>query len=183
MDSLSIYIDRAKSPCEILNDATLLSYFSWDSGSFTDNSPNQMQAWISGTPSIGPGYKNQGLILNSTNSYLTVYAYSILAFPNQPFSTSIWIQPTAWGGTVIHTSTRRTGDGNCCSLLGLTATGSPSTLIFTTAVAVSYLTASATVLPLNQWSHVVQTFSSQNGRKYRIKLWCTCDTNRSCPFF
>ena len=149
-----------------MNDAALLSYFSWDDGSLTDNTPNHMQAWLSGTPSIGPGYKNQGLILERADSYLTAYAYAILAFPNQPFSTSIWVQPTRWGGTIIHTSTEQTGEGICCHVLGLTATGFPSTMIFTTDASVTFVTANTTSLPLNQWSHVVQTFSPENGRKY-----------------
>ena len=149
-----------------MNDATLLSYFSWDSGSFTDNSPNQIQAWMSGSPSIGPGYKNKGLLLNGADSYLTAYAYAILAFPNQPFSTSIWIRPTKWGGTIIHSSTKQAGDGICCHVLGLTARGFPSTMIFTTDATITFVTANTTSLPFNQWSHVVQTFSPENGRKY-----------------
>ena len=182
MDSLSIYVDRAKSSCEMLTDATLLSYFSWDTGSLTDNSPNQMHAWTSGTPSIGPGYKNQGLILDSADSYLTVYAYSILAFQNQPYSISIWIRPTTWGGTIIHTSTQEAGDGICCHVLGLTAKGYPSTMIFTTDASVTFLTANTTSLPLDQWSHVVQTFSPKNGRKYPTRVWNTFGTIRSCLF-
>ena len=141
MDSLSIYIDRAKSPCEIVNDAILMSYFSWDSGSATDNSPNQMQASIIGSASIGPGYKNQGLVTSNDGSYLSVYGYAILAFANQPYSTSIWIQPTQWRGTLIHASTQSTGEGTCWPVLGLTATGSPSTLIFTTGDSISITTA------------------------------------------
>ena len=120
MDSLSIYTDRAKSRCEIVNDATLLSYFSWDKNeSLTDNSPNQIQTWVRGTPSIGPGYKNQGLVLSSEGSHLTINAYPILGFQNQPFSTSIWVKPTSWTGTIIHTSTRPEGNDICYPLLGL----------------------------------------------------------------
>ena len=63
MDSLSIYIDRVKSSCEIMNDATLVSYFSWDNASATDDGPNRMPASITGNTSIGPGYKNQGLVV------------------------------------------------------------------------------------------------------------------------
>jgi hypothetical protein len=55
MDSLSIYIDRGKSSCEIMNDATLLSYFSWDNSSATDDGPNQMQVAINEHPLIGLG--------------------------------------------------------------------------------------------------------------------------------
>ena len=165
MDSLSIYIDRVKSSCETMNDATLVSYFSWDNDAVTDDGPNGMPAWTNGTASIGPGYKNQGLVLNDDGSYLTVYRYSILVFSNQPYSTSIWVRPTHWSGTIIHVGTRANGDGICWSMLGLTATGSPSTLIFTAGDAVSTATANVTV-PLDQWTHIVQTFSPQNGRKY-----------------
>ena len=169
MDSLSIYIDRPKSSCEIMNDATILSYFSWDNDLITDDGPNQMQASVNGNALLGPGFKNQGLVLTSTGSYMSVYGYAILAFVNQPFSISIWVRPTQWGGTIIHSSTKTTGDGTCCPVLGLTASGSPSTLIFTAGDAISIATANATV-PLNQWTHIVQTFSPQNGRKYHTVL-------------
>ena len=80
---------------------------------------------------------------------------------------SIWIRPTQWTGTIVHASIKPTGDGICWPVLGLTATGSPSVLIFTAEDSFRIATANTTA-PLNQWTHIVQTFSLQNGRKYEL---------------
>ena len=165
MDNLAIYTNRVKSACEIMNDATLVSYFSFDGGSLTDSSLNQMQASVSGDVSSVPGYLNVGPGFSSEPSYLTISGYALLGFEDQSFSTSIWIKPSQWHGTIIHISNLEVGNAYCIPILGLTSMGIPSTVIFETQGSKSIVSANTSGLPLNQWTHLVQTFSPDTGRK------------------
>lgn len=166
-DDLAIYTDRVKTACEILNDATSVSYFSWDAASLTDNGLHQMSAILSSNAQIVPGYINEGRGFYYAGSFVSIYGYSMLGLPDQACSTSIWIKPSQWGGTFIHMSNRKDGVGYCVVLLGLSDSGISSTAVYDTGESTSIVTANTTGLPLNRWTHLVARILGSTSQSYR----------------
>jgi hypothetical protein len=105
MDHLTIST-RAKTACEILNDATLAAYFPFD-GSLTDAGPNFLTATASGA-SATTGYVNQGVYLSGTNSYVQISSLTGLGQSNQSFSFAFWMYPII-PGVLVHVHTISNG--------------------------------------------------------------------------
>lgn len=70
---------RAKTAAEILNDATLATWHSFDGGSYTDSGSLRLQATAVNLTSV-PGRVNQAVQFTSSASYYQVNATHIL-FP------------------------------------------------------------------------------------------------------
>jgi hypothetical protein len=166
LDQLRI-TNRVKTPCEILNDASLVAYFPFDS-SYNDIGPNSMigtynpqnnngLSWVSGRI-------NQALNFNSSNSYFQSCGFTALGI-NQPYSIAMWVNPEYQGGTLFHISSAATGSGSWCfPLMGFSSNGSIVVQTWngaTTAVM-------GLILPTNAWTHIVQTWSSTNGLQLYI---------------
>ncbi len=105
LDQLMIYT-RAKTACEILNDATLVAYFSFD-GNYIDSGPNSLSITSSGA-SFTTGYINQGIYLSGSNSYLQVSGLVSLGRSNYSYSLAFWIYPIV-KGVLVHISSNSTG--------------------------------------------------------------------------
>ena len=111
-----------KSPCEILEVATLAGHFKFDSTSpYTDSGPNRAATTHSGS-SITNGYKNEAVSLTgSSTSYFQTWGFTSLGMSDQAFSISLWVQPQTLSGTLVHLSTLSSGTGSeCFPLLGFT---------------------------------------------------------------
>ena len=111
--SFNGYIDnlkvttRAKSASEILADATMVVYFSFDGSSLAqDMGPNEMNGTVSNANAV-TGRVGQGLAFSgAASSYLQIYGFYQLGQSNKPFSFSLWIYPySITGGTLIQKST------------------------------------------------------------------------------
>ena len=86
--------------------------------------------------------------------------FVLLGVTNYPFSISLWVRPTATNGsTLVHLSTTATGQGWCLDLIGFSATGQ----IVITGWEASNQQVVGPILPINAWTHVVDTFSVANG--------------------
>lgn len=106
MDHLTVST-RAKTSCEILNDATLAAYFPFD-GSFTDAGPNFLTTTSSGA-SFTSGFVNQGVYLTGSNSYIQIGGLTGLGRANYTFSIAFWVYPSV-SGVLVHISTASNGE-------------------------------------------------------------------------
>ena len=105
IDQLIVYT-RAKSTCEILNDATLAAYFPFD-GNFIDSGPNSLTLTSSGA-SFTSGYTNQAAYLSGSSSYIQISDLTNLGQRNYPFSIAFWIYPIV-KGVLVHISASSIG--------------------------------------------------------------------------
>ncbi|CAF1690025.1 unnamed protein product, partial [Adineta ricciae] len=93
---------RVKSSEEILDEATLVAYYSFDN-SYDDIGPNQMiNSTFLLTTFDSDGRFHQCLLINSTNlSYFQTTGFYYLGQTNYPFSFSLWIYPFINNGTIL----------------------------------------------------------------------------------
>ena len=146
---------RAKSAAEILNDATLLAYYSFDCGSTLDSGLNLQHGFAIGQSTV-TGRVKDALLFNSSTAYFQTPGFLAFGTANQSFSISLWLRPLNQSGVIMHLSNQSTGDAWCVPLLGFNPSGN----------LVAHLSSSnitGPVLGLNVWTHVVQTFSVAHG--------------------
>jgi hypothetical protein len=135
IDELMVYT-RARTACEILNDATLSAYFPFD-GSFTDSGPNSVPLTSSGASFI-TGYTNQGI--------------------------SFWVYPTV-KGVLVHVSANSSGRGWCTPFITFSSTGVLVTQVYSGGASI---TLNGPSLITTGWTHIIQTFSPNNGQRVYI---------------
>ena len=117
LNHLNAYVDhfsisnRAKTACEILNDATLVAYFPFDSGSLIDVGPNMISGAAAGQTTIA-GMRNQALSFtgNGATSYFQMSGLTALGTSNSAFSISLYINPTVLFGSIVHVSMFASGE-------------------------------------------------------------------------
>lgn len=146
---------RAKTPVEVLDDATLLAYYSFDCGSTYDSGPNLLHAHAVAT-FIVPGRVNDAILFNTSAAYFQAPAITALGITNQSFSFSFWIKPLRVLGVLIHLSNTSASNDWCSTILGFSSSGY-------IIAQVSGVTLTGPTLPLNVWTHVVHTYSVTNG--------------------
>ncbi|CAF2420359.1 unnamed protein product [Rotaria sp. Silwood2] len=152
---------RAKSASEILTDASLVVYFSFDGSTLTqDMGPNQMNGSISNAVAV-TGKVGQGLAFSGLSSYLQIYGFYQLGRSSQSFSFALWIYPySVTGGTLIHKSTAQYTSGTWCQdMMGLTYAGQ---IAFYTNGGGRQIT--GPFISINQWTHIVYTYSNTDGQ-------------------
>ena len=154
IDHVSI-THRAKTQDEILDDATLVAYYSFDCGSTYDSSVNLLHA-ITVNITVTPGKSNEALQLNTSTAYLQTPGLTALGITNQSFSIAFWIKPMQILGTLFHLSTSSNGSGWCSTILGFSTSGYMIAQI-------SGATLMGPMFSLNVWTHVVYTYSVTNG--------------------
>ncbi|CAF0796535.1 unnamed protein product [Adineta steineri] len=158
IDQVTLYMN-ARSASDILSDATLTTWHSFDCGISFDSGPLR----INGTANnviLASGRVNQGLIFNSSSSYYQLYGFPILGTSNHPYSISLWVQRTSTsGGTLVHVSAQFKGAGWCTDFIGFSSSGQ--------IVGASYdgtvKNVVGPVVSINAWTHVTTTFSTTNG--------------------
>jgi hypothetical protein len=165
IDQLS-YTNRAKSSTEILDDATLTLYFSFDNGSIYDSGPLRINGSLFGSTSVVAGRIGDALQFgSSTNSYFGVSGLVLLGISNQPYSMSIWIKPTVINtSSIIYVSSNSDGSGWCFGMLGMSSSGQLIAASFDGAL-VSIVGSN---LILNNWTHAAITYSTVNGLRLYI---------------
>lgn len=114
LDHLTVSL-RAKSACEILQDATLSAYFSFDSAvsALTDSGPNFLKA-TGNAFTISSGHRKSAVFFTSVGSYLQIAGVRILGQTAAsvfalPFSISLWLCPLVCNGSVLHVSSNNIG--------------------------------------------------------------------------
>lgn len=99
IDELSIWL-RARTPCEILHDATLAVHATFDSTS-ADRGPNSLSIILPGT-SYTVGMRNQAVYL-SASAYVQIAGLTGLGQANMPYSIAFWVYPVV-RGVLVHVS-------------------------------------------------------------------------------
>ena len=167
LDSLE-YLTRVKNASEILNDATLVAYLSFDGNSLLDRGPLGINGTGSNYAYMTSGRVNNALNLPNTSSFVQVTGLIRIGTDGWSYSVAIWIYPTSLaGGTIMHLSSRTDGAQTgawCLPIMGLTTTGQIAINSWTSGnVPLTGPSAS-----LNTWTHVAATYSSTNGQRLYI---------------
>jgi len=97
-----IFVSYVKNASELLDEATLVAYYSFD-GSYIDSGPNNINnITIISTAFDLNGRFNQALRINSQNlSYFQTTGFYYLGQTNYPYSFSLWIYPFINNGTIL----------------------------------------------------------------------------------
>ena len=155
------WTNRTKTCGEILRDATLVAYFSFDNNSTCDQGPLRINGSFVANSTFVPGRVGQGLeIKNITESTFEVHGLVLLGTSYRTISFAIWIRPYVHQqATIIHLSSQPDGSGWCLAVLGLTKTGQ--------LIAISYdgslVKVMGPVVPIHSWTHAVVTYSYTHG--------------------
>jgi hypothetical protein len=164
------FINRTKTASEILDDATLTLYFSFEGGSIYDQGPLRINGSRVGATNVVTGPISDALEIGPlADSYFAVSGLVLLGISNQSYSMSIWIKPNSLNGSsIIHVSASSNSDPNnwCLGMLGLSSSGQ---LIAVTTVGASndkYIV--GPILSLNSWIHAAITYSVTNGLRLYV---------------
>lgn len=164
IDSVKI-TTRAKSAAEILFDASVIAYYSFDiSSQNNDNGPNGLNGSSTNTAFV-QGRVNQAMRFYGTGSYFRAYGFYQFSFSvvGAPYSLSLWVNPSAFANGVIIQLAQGSPGTACFNLLGIVSStsttgqlmmqayGNPSPIIY------------GPLISLNTWIHVSITCSSTNG--------------------
>lgn len=162
---------RAKTASEILNDATLVCYFSFDSNIYSDSGPLNLQgSGVNITAAFGNGRVNNAISFNTSPSYFLVGGLTKLGIRSHSYSISIWIKPSSLnGGTIVHVSKCAYHCSNfwCLAFIGLTSVGEIAIQSWRTGNS-SLVSLTGPILSTNVWTHVVQTYSLNNGMRLYV---------------
>jgi len=177
IDELMVFT-RAKTACEILNDATLAAYFPFD-GSYTDSGPNSLTLTTSGT-FFTTGYINQGVYLTGSNSYIQISDLTSLGRSNYSYSIAFWVYPIV-RGVLVHVSSNPSGklflkitlllsifkglSSWCVPFITVTSGGDLITEVYDPS---NMITLTGPYLLTYAWTHVIQTYSPTNGQRLYI---------------
>ncbi|CAF1572527.1 unnamed protein product, partial [Adineta steineri] len=171
IDQLKISFDRAKSAVEILNDATLVAYYSMDDPNNPggDSGPNQMTGVAVEPIGSDQGRVGQSLLLYTNSSYIQITGLVLLGQSYSPFSFAVWIRPlisVTNGGTILHVSEYSNGQGWCVPFIGLSHSGEIVVQNYGSLGGVNAIT--GPVLMVGQWVHIVETYSNLNGLRLYV---------------
>ncbi|CAF4172873.1 unnamed protein product [Adineta steineri] len=158
IDQVTLYMN-ARSASDILSDATLTTWHSFDCGISYDSGPNRING-TSNNVTLASGRVGQGLSYTSSSSYYQLYGFPILGTSNHAYSISLWIRRRLpGGGTLVHVSAQSNGGGWCTDFMGFSSSGNIVGSIWdgTNSDVVG------PVLSTNVWVHVATTFSTTNG--------------------
>lgn len=162
----------AKTSCQILNDAILTAYYSFDKGILNlDLSNNYLHGNSNGLSTVS-GRVYEAYLFQGTTAYFQ--SESFIAYSRgETFSVALWIKPYAVNGsTLLHLSTNANGGGAACfDLLGFSTTGQlianmyyDSRCCIAVCVICHYSRSiGGPIIPINTWTHIVLTYSSTNG--------------------
>jgi hypothetical protein len=157
-------VTRAKSSTEILFDASVTAYYSFDLSSLNnDNGPNGFYGLAINTITV-EGRVNEAIHFSGASSYFQIYGfyqlvYSILG--SNPFSVSFWMNPSAVSSSTIVQVTQQQSSGACYNMIGIiSATGLTGQLMVQ---GYHWPIIYGPFLTTNIWTHVSVTYSITDG--------------------
>jgi hypothetical protein len=156
-------ITLAKSSTEILYDASVTAYYSFDLSSLNyDNGPNGLNG-LSINTAVVSGRVKQAMSFSGSSSYFQAYGFYQLVFSiiAQPFSVSLWINPSSATSSTIVQITQQQSTGSCFNFIGITSPAGFTGQLMVQGYA--WPTIYGPFLTLNIWTHVSVTYSSVNG--------------------
>ncbi|CAF1332948.1 unnamed protein product [Rotaria sp. Silwood1] len=161
----------AKTACQILQDASLTAYYSFDVDVLNLDLSNNYINGLSNSISTVSGRINEGYLFQGTSAYFQTTAFTAYR-SGRSFSVSLWVKPySVVGGTLIHLSTNNDGSGTACfDLLGFSSTGqlianlyySDGCCVWTCSCHYS-TSIGGPFINTTIWTHIVLTYSSSNG--------------------
>jgi hypothetical protein len=156
-------ITRAKSSTEILYDASVTAYYSFDLSSLNyDNGPNGLNGLLINTAVVS-GRVNQAMSFSGSSSYFQAYGFYqfIYSISNQPFSISLWLNPSAVSSSTIIQVTQQQSSGSCFSFMGITSPAGVTGQLMVEGY--GWPVIYGPFLTINTWTHVSLTYSLANG--------------------
>ncbi|CAF0721851.1 unnamed protein product [Adineta steineri] len=93
LDSMAYY-NWAKNATEILNDATLVIYLSFNEDTLLDSGPLKINGTGTNYSYTSTGRINQSISLSGSSSYVQVTGLTRLGINGWPYSFAVWIKPT-----------------------------------------------------------------------------------------
>ncbi|CAF1269137.1 unnamed protein product [Rotaria sordida] len=161
---------RAKSSTEILNAATLTAYFSFDvsSGITYDSGPLGLNGTSVNTATLS-GHLNEAMRFSGSSSYFYAYGFYQIGYGvsyAQPFSVSLWINPSSASACTIVQTAYTLSTYTCHNLLGFY-----STLGLTAQIIVqgwAWPVIYGPFATLNTWTHISVTYSQTNGLRLYV---------------
>ncbi|CAF1425183.1 unnamed protein product, partial [Rotaria sordida] len=159
---------RAKSSVEILRDASLLAYYSFDSPNPTiDSGPNGLNGASRNTTTVSGRVNEAMRFLGSSSSYFRAYGFYQLPYGvtnSKPFSIAIWINPSSLNNVaIIQMFSSSFSSFNCETLLGIWSINGlrGQIIVHSSNTGQSWLT--GPFVTQNAWTHVSLTYSTTNG--------------------
>ena len=180
IDHVSI-TGRAKSSCEVLEDATLAACFLFDNANpYGDSGPNGLLNSPVSTTILSSGYAGQAISFNGS-SFLEISSFTGLGISNQSFSTALWVRPRSTLGTLVHVSAiSQTAPVGVYLLLVLLRNGSVVVNSYSGSGGVTLMGPS---IPMSSvWSHLVQTWSLSNRLRLYINSVLIASSSASLPY-
>ena len=167
IDTVSV-VTRAKAANEILDDATLLAYYSFDQPfPNNDNSPNGINGTASSTI-IVTGRVNQamrftGLLSNFQAFGIHRFGYNLMF--SRPYSIALWINPTSVVSSTFFQVSINQSVSACANIFGFLSSGGSNGQLLAQGYFSNWqlTTIFGPFISTNTWTHISLTFSSTNG--------------------
>ena len=164
-----VYTNRAKAPEEILIDATLALYYSFDNQSLNDQGPLRINATPTGNVSFSSGRVGSGLHGSNVNdSYLLARNLVLLGTSEHEYSITMWIKPARLQrASLFQLSAYMPSCGEwCLSPLGLSDSGELMSFSWTSLS--TPVSVNCSFPHINRWGHVGVSYSQGNGLRLYI---------------
>jgi hypothetical protein len=156
-------VTRAKSSTEILFDASVTAYYSFDLSSLSnDNGPNGLNGLSINTVMV-KGRVNQAMGFSGSSSYFQAYGFYqiIYSVSTNPFSVSFWMNPSGVASSTIVQITQLQSSSSCFNFIGITSpTGVTGQLMVQ---GYGWPIIYGSFLTINVWTHVSVTYSLADG--------------------
>ena len=171
------FTNRTKTPEEILRDATLTVYFSFDDNSTCDQGPLLINGSLVGNTTFVAGRVGQALEVQDVDqSYFRVQGLVLLGTSDRSYSFSIWIRPKVQQKSVIvHASSLSNGTGWNVPILRITETYQLASHSWNGSI----VTVTGPVILTDDWTHAAVTYSVSSGLKLYVNGTLS---NASAPF-
>ena len=164
-----LYNSRVKNASEILDDATLVTYYRFlSTAPLIDSGLNYINgSWGGGTVSINSGIADQAIDFPANGSYFYVKGLVLLGTNYTSFSLSIWFQTTLFNssGTIVYKFSGIIGNNSCFRFIGFNASGNIEIQILN---GVNIIILTGPIMSIGIWNHVVYTYSSINGMRLYV---------------
>lgn len=165
IDQVSL-VTRAKSASEVLFDATVVCYYSFDSSSLYDSGPLVLNASATNVSFVSTGRVNDAISFTSNNSYFFSGGMTLLGTTSGSYSFSAWIKPTSvTNGAIVYVSKCDTNCGSnwCMPFMGFTSTGQIAIQSWSAASGGTLVVLTGPTILTDTWMHVAHTYSPTNG--------------------
>ncbi|CAF1528772.1 unnamed protein product [Adineta ricciae] len=177
IDEVSLKM-KAKNASEILDDATLVTYHSFDYQSYYDSSSLHLKGKYTNVTFVN-GRMNKAIHFQSNLSLYQIDGFILLGISNKSYSITLWIYPELIQGSILlQETTKMNGHDWCIYLLGFSSNGQIVGTIWNGSLEEII----GPILPNNVWSHVVYTYSRINGLQLYVNGTLINSTNSNLNY-